>query len=363
MTSTILFQPTNRIGLGHINRLASIALAIRQEDPSVRVPFVVEGPNHVLLDTLKLPWIALPDGHAMSSDETWEGWSRDERCVLDKSITAATVSALGPQVVVFDLLPNPNLFWLSLEMGIHVVLCLRAVKDTSQYLDKIAPMLPHIGLILVPDESCVPDFPSDLARLSRCVGRIVRPAITTESPAPSGAPYMIVTGGGGGYPDTVDFYNLAVQAFSRVRGTRPKLECRLVTGPLFKDWARLRLVENISVIPYASDLPHLLANARAVICQAGYNSIEELRSAGTPAVCIPAERTLDDQFARADSFARMRSNVHVLRESDPDRLAELLSECLISPRMAESEETAVGANRAARALLDFTRAVLLTEAG
>jgi hypothetical protein len=40
---TILFQPPNRIGLGHMSRLIAIALAVRQTAPGTRTPFVIEG--------------------------------------------------------------------------------------------------------------------------------------------------------------------------------------------------------------------------------------------------------------------------------------------------------------------------------
>jgi hypothetical protein len=43
---TVLFQPLNHIGLGHINRLAVITLALHELDEGIRTPFVVEEPGH-----------------------------------------------------------------------------------------------------------------------------------------------------------------------------------------------------------------------------------------------------------------------------------------------------------------------------
>jgi hypothetical protein len=44
---TILFHPLNHIGLGHINRLAVIALALHELDNNVRTPFVVASRRYV----------------------------------------------------------------------------------------------------------------------------------------------------------------------------------------------------------------------------------------------------------------------------------------------------------------------------
>ena len=52
---TVLFHPLNHIGLGHINRLSVIALALHELDNNVRTPFVVEEAAHVLLDAFSLP--------------------------------------------------------------------------------------------------------------------------------------------------------------------------------------------------------------------------------------------------------------------------------------------------------------------
>ena len=84
---TVLFHPLNHIGLGHINRLSVIALALREVDKNIRTPFVVEEAAHVLLDALGLPYVPLPSSHAMNDTAAWEAWSDSERfAVPDLSI-------------------------------------------------------------------------------------------------------------------------------------------------------------------------------------------------------------------------------------------------------------------------------------
>jgi hypothetical protein len=69
LTTTILFQPSNGIGLGHISRLIAIALAIRDKAPSARLPFLLEGGSHSLLETASLPYLSLPRGETLYGTE------------------------------------------------------------------------------------------------------------------------------------------------------------------------------------------------------------------------------------------------------------------------------------------------------
>ena len=71
----ILFQPPNHVGLGHISRLAAIALCIRKQEPSIRVQFAVEGGSHQLLESLGLPFISIPSAHVLYKTSDWSEWS------------------------------------------------------------------------------------------------------------------------------------------------------------------------------------------------------------------------------------------------------------------------------------------------
>lgn len=105
---TVLFQPLNYIGLGHVNRLAVVALALRKLDSQIRTPFVVEEAANALLDALGLPYIPLPSSHSMNEGLAWEGWTEDERSDLQVELSQSILRTTAPQVVVFDFLPNPT---------------------------------------------------------------------------------------------------------------------------------------------------------------------------------------------------------------------------------------------------------------
>jgi predicted glycosyltransferase len=114
----------------------------------------------------------------------------------------------------------------------------------------------------------------------------------------------VISGGGGGYPGTVEFFNVAEQAVHLLRQSHPNLRAKLITGPLFTDWCDLKLAPRSSVIPFDPDLTATLAAADLVICQAGYNTIAELKQIATRCLVVPAPRRWDNQLARANKQKR-----------------------------------------------------------
>jgi predicted glycosyltransferase len=353
---TVLFHPLNHIGLGHINRLSVIAFALHELDSNVRTPFVVEEAGHVLLDALGLPYIPLPGSHAMSDSAAWVSWTEDERSALQVQISQAALRCLAPQVVVFDLLPNPTFADVVAESNIPIVLCLREMRDFASYLAHARSLLERVSLIVIPHPEGTIHLPENLAAKSCFVGQIARQAtrvaILERDPA---TPRIVISGGGGGYPGTVEFYNSAMKAVAALRGHYPALKAQLIAGPLFRDWPSLQPVDDIALIPFEPDTTSRFAEADLVICQAGYNSIAELEQVGTKAVLVPAERQWDDQFARARSVIRTRENFRVFRGENPAELANvavgLLSERIPNVIVPKAD----GGIKAARLIFEMVR--------
>jgi len=353
--ATVLFHPLNHIGLGHMNRLSVIALALREIDSEVRTPFVVEGPSHVLLDTFALPYVPLPVSYAMTDGGVWSGWTETERLTLQLQIARSILKSIGPQAVVFDCLPTPAFSQAVIESGIPIVLCLREMRDLPRYLAEVCGLLNHVKLIIVPHPQGGFVLPENL-RVKTCfVGQIARSVVCKKHIQNPQQPNTVITGGGGGYPGTVDFYNLALLAIADLRKHIPGIKAQLITGPLFRDWHGLRLVENISVLPFEADLPATLGQSDLVVCQAGYNTVAELELLGKRTILVPAERQWDDQFARAERVSHERSNFHVFRGKTATELSILASEVLSSdtPRVAPVE--ADGGMKAARLIYEMIR--------
>jgi len=332
-TPTILFQPPNHVGLGHINRLSAIALALRQIDPEIRAPFAVEGAAHVLLDALDLPYVPLPSTHLMQENKYWSSWTEGERAGLSVSVARAVLASVDPQLVVFDCFPNQGFLSAVLERQVPMALCIREMRNLDKYLEEVSDLLPRVSLILVPHDAGTFDLPEALNAKSRFVGRVMKPVklIQKEEKRNPNCLRVVVSGGGGGYPGTFKFYNLAMRAVSELRQSYPKLEARTVVGPLFRDWSLLEPMNGISMIPFDPDPFATFASADLVISVAGYNTVTELQCVGTRTILLPAERLWDDQFSRAERTARMYPHFRIFRGSSHMDLANVARGFLTEP--------------------------------
>lgn len=349
----ILFQCPNQIGLGHMSRLAAIALALRERAPQIRLPFVVEGASHSLLESYQLPYISLPGARDLR--QYWTAWSEEELMQLSFSICLALITNLNPDIVVFDCLPSAPFVAASTQRRIPMVLCLRKMRDFESYFDQMKEFLPLMEMVLVPHGPGEFEVPSIICDKTVFVGPIVRPDVAHPATIPGNKPgrNVLITGGGGGYPNTVEFYNLTLRAFSAIRVNDPGITGTLVTGPLFQDWEKLELQEGIKVIPFSPDMLSLFANSALVIAQAGYNTVAELSQMGVNSILVPANRAFDDQFERAMAVSGSNTNLHVFTNNTELELARLMKQCLAANWSSKTPEASCGAAKAAEQLFDL----------
>lgn len=358
ISPSILFHGPSRIGLGHINRLAAIAHSVTAIDQSIRVSFAIDGPTSVLLDALQLPYIPLPNPHAMRDDPSWACWRAEERALLEKNMSEVTVRTLHPTLAIFDCFPSYAVATAAIENGVPIVLCLRKMKDVYAYLNAVRELLPHVRLILIPHTPGAFELPKAVELKSRFVGEIVHPrAFCLKPSANQSRPNIIISGGGGGYPGTVKFYNLALRALLPIRDEWPDMSALLVTGPLFSEWEGLDALCGVHVIPFVADMPSRLSSADLVICQGGYNTIAELLLLGVRSVCVPAHRDADDQFERAEAFVESRGNARLFLGDRPEELTKVIREAMRTPRLGTDRESEMGARNAAQHIYELLHSI------
>jgi UDP-N-acetylglucosamine--N-acetylmuramyl-(pentapeptide) pyrophosphoryl-undecaprenol N-acetylglucosamine transferase len=354
---TILFQPTNHIGLGHISRLIAIALAVREADPDCRAPFVIEGHGHGLTEAHGLPSLSLPSRYELLETPNWRSFDLTERRLLALDLATSLLQTLAPDLIVFDCLPNPAMMNAALERRVPIAICLRRAKDMRVYFDPLLAIAAAVRLVLIAHDEGECEVPAALRPRTRFTGPIVRrPHLASRQAsaqaATAGRPLIVITGGGGGYPRTVEFYNLALAAFARARQQRPNLDGLLITGPLFTDWWQLHLVDGLRCLPFDPHLAETLAEASLVICQAGYNTVAEISALRVPAICLPAERGVDDQFARARDTAAASPAFELCTDADAATLAQRMLHRLNAAELRSPPlQIAPGAARAAESLL------------
>jgi UDP-N-acetylglucosamine--N-acetylmuramyl-(pentapeptide) pyrophosphoryl-undecaprenol N-acetylglucosamine transferase len=355
--AVVLFQSPNLIGLGHMSRLIAIALALRQLDPSIRVPFVVQGASHSLLESHGLPYLTIPSPRSLEST-AWAQWPEPERSSLIIDCSKTLLRGFNADLVVFDCFPSVPFATAALEANLPMALCVRRMANFERHLQAHLWILSHVRLILVADEPGSVDLPAPLNARAVVVGPIVRPPAPGAAPASQDSPSaalasskrIIVTGGGGGYPGTLDFYNLALRAFSRLTSQASAVEGVLITGPLFTDWLRLDLVSAMRVVPFAPDITSYFSSADVIICQAGYNTLHELVDLGVQTICVPAPRNHDDQFERASHMAERHRHIHLFRGSTPAELADVMLTCMNMPPETPGSRNTQGAHIAAERL-------------
>jgi predicted glycosyltransferase len=358
----ILFQVPNHVGLGHMNRMACVALALRELAPKVRSLFVVEGAPHGLLESLNLPYLTLPVPELVYHSNAWVAWPKDNKMHFVKAIASSILEAGAPDLVVYDCFPSIHFIDAVIAAGIRSVLCIRKVKDFEAYASdaRVHPVLESSTSILVPHSESEFNLPKRLSPRIEYVGPIVKQLPIDPEPAQirfnlPGKRIIVISGGGGGHHSTVHFLNLCLRAFTLIKPYVSDTIALLITGPLFAEWSCLELTTDVRVIPFDPQFIHTCATADLVLAQAGYNSANELAALGTPTICIPAERGFDDQFERARALAKNNSHIDCFEGGESEKLAALMLERLGQSVERSRSEVSDGAYRAAVHLIDLLR--------
>jgi UDP-N-acetylglucosamine:LPS N-acetylglucosamine transferase len=355
MTLNLLFQAPNGVGLGHISRLAAIAIALRDLVRGARPLFLVEGGDHLLLESIGLPSLSLPNRRELVSHQ-WSSWSRDERRSLVGDLARCVLERLEPRAVIFDTLPFPPVVQAAKQLQIPAILCLRKRRDMPEVLARLEASESPFGLILFPHEPSELVIPSALLHKTRFVGPIIRPTVVDgDEHIDSGQRRIVITGGAGGHEGTVDFYNLALEAISQSSSLAPGVDTLLVTGPLFRAWRELRLPGGTKITPFEPNLASIMASADVVICQGGYNTLAEVAALGVRAICIPAPRLWDDQTERAVQVANSCPQVEIFQTGTAGDLARAIERSFAKPYLAGRTRSigTPGATKAAEAIMEL----------
>jgi UDP-N-acetylglucosamine:LPS N-acetylglucosamine transferase len=354
MTFNLLFQAPNGVGLGHISRLAAIAVAVRDRVCGARPLFLVEGGDHLLLESMGLPCLFLPNRRELVS-QPWSSWNRDERRKLIEHVARCVLEQLEPRAVIFDTLPFPPVLQATKKLQIPAILCLRKRRDLPEVLARLEASESPFRLILFPHDPTEVVVPPALLHKTRFVGPIIRPAVVDSGKNNAlGQRRIVITGGAGGHEGTVAFYNLVLEAISGSSSAGSGIDTLLVTGPLFRAWQDLRLGRGTRITPFVADLASIMASADLVVCQGGYNTIAEVAALGVHAICIPAPRLLDDQAERAVRVGSACPQVEVFHAGTAGDLGRRIDSSLAKPRNSPRVTSigTPGATRAAEAIME-----------
>jgi predicted glycosyltransferase len=286
MAPRFAFQAHGRRGLGHLMRSMNIARDLLELEPEAEVFIHTRQPGYDDFLDERIQ-VIVDDGSESSS------WS-------------ALLWRVRPHVAVHDtMLPAAA---RTLPPGVRCAFVLRARREELHDELDDHPFLRDVDLVIVPHTR--EDFGRALPTVIEDRAVFVGPIVRAPDPGVSdrlrdvyelrGAFVVVSTAGGGGFEETaLPFYDAALRAHRRLRDLQLGRSLRhvLVLGP--NSTADVEAVDGLTVVRSEPRLIDLLAIADIVVSEAGYNTVQELRLVGTPAVLVPGRRRLDDQEERA----------------------------------------------------------------
>ena len=316
----IIFQYAN--GLGHLSRCSALAAAL---SALYKVTLISGGraiqgyrpPKNVSF--IQLPAIS---------------WGEDSITIpTDKNLSIAEVKVrrcfvliehyqrVKPEIIIteyFPLAPGrfgelfKNFFQTITASKKPLMICSIRAFPNFPFFDSLASpesvnqelksyydfVLHHADPALVPINSLSPNIKLCLANIPIYQTGFVRQLFNlSKSIEPSNK--LLLTIGGGGGSQGPDLIKLGVKAVSRLRSEGCPLSMDIVCGPLMKESDRqcIRAMgnENIVIHEQLASLDGLMADASAIICMGGYNTLIEALSLNKPILAFPGSHGTDQE--------------------------------------------------------------------
>ena len=283
----VLFHCTSKRGLGHLTRGLNLAREMRLLAPALDMLFYTSGRSAAALCGRDFP-------HVVQTE------TPGAPCFPE------VVGAFCPHVIIYDtLLPEDvsDAPWPTSTRQVYIMRRCREDKQREIFAD---PFMDHVDLILIPH--LPPEFgyeiPPRLGARTCFAGPIVR------TPAPEiqhrlretygiGEQHFVLTstaGGGGFEAHAESFFATVFDVHRRLHPVMPHLLHLVVLGPNFGK--SLTPLPGMRVVPFEPEMVNLLAISDLAIAEGGYNTVNEIRLAKTPAVFLPSSRSFDDQEER-----------------------------------------------------------------
>ena len=369
--SRILLYSHDTYGLGHLRRNLAIAGHLLQRDPPYSVLLltgspVIEGwPKPPGLRVQPLPAVVKVGAEQYATfdgDVSFkETKARREALIID------TIRTFQPHLFLVDHAPAGMKGELVEALKVirqefpsmRTVLGLRDILDSAEVVRSlwreqgIYELLDtHYDRILVYgcanlfDVVSGYELPPAVAAKVRYCGYVARAWARRGSTASDGAlangsarPTVLVTAGGGG-----DGYPLLEAYLRSLDGIPPGAALSVVVaGPLMPPEKLQALEEraarrsDVRLIPYTTELLHLLLGADLVVAMGGYNTTAEIVANGKAAILVPRAAPRAEQRMRAALLHRLGLAWIVQPEEDvPARLSELMLAALAGARPPRS---------------------------
>jgi predicted glycosyltransferase len=327
----ILFHSINHTGLGHLNRSIAVAQLLKADMPDVQVLFLIEG-GEDFIEPTGFPWILFPSHGQASESENIE------------YITRTTIEVFHPDLMVYETVLHESIHTPVKEAGIREVLMGNMGGLLRGLLQGQLSITNEIDLLLVlqqreeltPEDQALVDQYRGKATyagpLVRRKDRFASDSLRQQLGLTNEHKVILLTFGGGGYGLARELLASVLSARAHILEKCPQAKLVVITGPYFSS----ELPEEDEFICHASRFEPFLTDyidiASAIICMAGYNTVNEVAISGVPAICVSAAEA-DDQVGPGNmgEYAQKFPNV-TLGSAETDELAQQVIEALSKER-------------------------------
>ncbi len=324
----------SRRGLGHVSRLIAVHAALREM--SWDSLFFVERQQRLISDYGFRQVVVPHDEHSLVGEQ--------RSCDQNSSSPVSSLADLIAEncltihdTVLHDVVTYRPLYEWARRHARPQAFIYRDRKDRPDQLAWLATWAPAIDRVFL------------LGRLGHTtthhgvtvegVSDVIRQPLGAKSvwTGTTDSLRVAISAAGGGHRDAESFVDIALRGVAEFAGnTALKTSAFVVLGPNFAGRVSVPATTgiNITMTAYLDPWHSLYQDTDLLVCQGGYNTVQELLHHRTPAVAVVGHRPHDDQQARLNSIAD-RTNLRIARP-DPASIATQLSALLAAKRVVEA---------------------------
>jgi len=316
----IIFYVQGRASLGHITRCQNIIKELLSQSTEINVVSVLNSSHTQILQSKRAKVINVLD-KLKNLRITNSGKLNGQF----NSIFVSIIENEKPDMIIFDTFYSINV--CKQFPRIKKVLILRKYYDEEIIRFFKEGNENYFDLILIPhSKNEFNNVSVPLKDYIKFVGPIVRKKtgsknIRKKYNLKKKDLVVIGTVGGGGFSDAKNFLVCCKYAFQKISKQIPNSKYILQTGPFFK--GKVTYNPEVQVIEFEKEFQSLLALSDIVVCQGGYNTLNELAFLNKRVIVIPSIKINDDQVERA-RYMKDKYGFSILETFDPDELKNLI---------------------------------------
>jgi len=352
---SIVFFPTNGVGLGHFTRLFAIAKRLQKIDADVEIIFVTTMPTLHLLENEGIPAYHLP-GREKFNEMDANTWN-----MIAEEMMLSIFSVHSPKLFVFDgVFPYRGMLNSIKDNDVMGKIWLRRGMSRANAANMPVDSLNHFDLILHPTDSMDEEHVDEIdISVIHCDPIIYadedmlmsREAVRTRLGIPEQAIVVYVQLGAGRINDIESDISITIAELGKYENVYIVLGESMIGERLNIKGERLRIIRD-----YPNSI--LFNGFYFAVIAGGYNSYHEVIKFSLPTLCYPNLKTgKDNQLSRV-TVAEEEGCMIVLTRVTPAKVSEAITELLKDHVREEMRRNCKilhrpnGADQAAEFLLD-----------